>query len=73
MAGFRCGNSGLASVLCAALGLGGSASAATVTVLHTFDEFLERTTPGIGAEPTSGVITDARGNLYGTTSYNGFG
>lgn len=52
---------GLAAVL-----LTGSAQAQTFTVLHTFTG-----TTTDGSNPTSGVILDANGNLYGTTPDGG--
>jgi uncharacterized repeat protein (TIGR03803 family) len=39
----------------------------TETILHTFDG-----TAG-GANPQCGLVFDASGNLYGTTSYGGSG
>lgn len=46
----------------------GSGGAWTETVLFTFD-FLDH--PGIGYNPTSGVVMDKSGNLYGVTSVGG--
>ena len=41
-------------------------AAGQFTVLHNFAGF-----PSDGANPDAGVILDARGNLYGTTSMGG--
>jgi uncharacterized repeat protein (TIGR03803 family) len=41
------------------------AAAQTEQVLHSFND------SGDGAEPAAGVISDASGNLYGTTAYGG--
>jgi uncharacterized repeat protein (TIGR03803 family) len=57
---------GLAFVLGLATVVGtSSAQAQTFTVVHTFRKVAD------GAEPTAGVISDAKGNLYGTTSLGG--
>jgi uncharacterized repeat protein (TIGR03803 family) len=44
----------------------GSNGSWTYSVLHAFNG-----SPGDGSEPTAGVIFDAAGNLYGTTSTGG--
>ena len=57
-----CSPAGLASVLL----LAQSVHAQTLTTLHSFIG-----APHDGANPTAGVILDAEGNLYGTTTIGG--
>ena len=55
----------LVSVAALLVGLGPASQAATVTVLYSFAGGAD------GAVPTSELLADAGGNLYGTTSQGG--
>jgi uncharacterized repeat protein (TIGR03803 family) len=56
----------LVALLGLILGTGPSAKAQTFTVLYSFAGY-----PTDGAGPGAGLLMDASGNLYGTTSYGG--
>ena len=56
----------LAALFRLALGMGPLAQAQTFTVLYSFAGY-----PTDGAGPGAGLLMDASGNLYGTTSYGG--
>ncbi|MGD0183322.1 MAG: hypothetical protein ABSC15_26225, partial [Terriglobales bacterium] len=56
----------LAAVLGLVLATGPLADAQTFTVLYSFAGY-----PTDGAGPGAGLLMDASGNLYGTTSFGG--